>query len=127
MWQAFETGSGLDLTELPYGVIASADRDKELVAALAPRASVQDLDQIAIPDYNDYFQTLESCPKIAPYITRGMFVETSRGCWWGQKQHCTFCGLNGAGMTYRSKSPERVVREFSGYLNGTGSGSSCGR
>lgn len=111
-----ERGRDLDLTELPYGVIGSVHQDKELVAALAPRASVQDLDQIAIPDYDDYFQTLESCPKIAPYITPGMFVETSRGCWWGQKQHCTFCGLNGAGMTYRSKSPERVVKEF-GWLS----------
>jgi magnesium-protoporphyrin IX monomethyl ester (oxidative) cyclase len=74
---------------------------------------VPNLDAIPIPDFDDYFQTLPTCPKIAPYITPGLFVETSRGCWWGQKQHCTFCGLNGSGMTYRSKSPERVVREFS--------------
>jgi ribosomal peptide maturation radical SAM protein 1 len=39
-------------------------------------------------------------------------VETSRGCWWGQKHHCTFCGLNGAAMTYRSKSPERALEEI---------------
>ena len=31
-------------------------------------------------------------------------VETSRGCWWGERSHCTFCGLNGMGMTYRSKN-----------------------
>ncbi|HBB31861.1 MAG TPA: RiPP maturation radical SAM protein 1 [Cyanobacteria bacterium UBA8803] len=108
-----ERGQYLGLKDLPYGVIGSAHQDKEFAAALAPRASVPDLDRIAIPNYDDYFQALQNCPKIAPYITPGMFVETSRGCWWGQKQHCTFCGLNGAGMTYRSKSPERVVREFS--------------
>jgi ribosomal peptide maturation radical SAM protein 1 len=39
-------------------------------------------------------------------------METSRGCWWGQKHHCTFCGLNGLSMTYRSKSPERAYREI---------------
>jgi ribosomal peptide maturation radical SAM protein 1 len=39
-------------------------------------------------------------------------VETSRGCWWGQKHHCTFCGLNGLGMGYRSKSFNRVMLEL---------------
>src|SRR6201999_2928669 len=42
--------------------------------------------------------------------------ETSRGCWWGQKQHCTFCGLNGEGMAFRQKSPERVIRELKTLL-----------
>lgn len=28
--------------------------------------------------------------------------ETSRGCWWGEKAHCTFCGLNSLSMNYRS-------------------------
>ena len=40
------------------------------------------------------------------------FFETSRGCWWGQKRHCTFCGLNGSRLTYRSKTPQRVVEEL---------------
>jgi ribosomal peptide maturation radical SAM protein 1 len=38
--------------------------------------------------------------------------ETGRGCWWGAKHHCTFCGLNGATMAFRSKSPDRVVSEI---------------
>ena len=40
------------------------------------------------------------------------FFETSRGCWWGERMHCTFCGLNGATMSYRSKSPRRAVDEL---------------
>jgi ribosomal peptide maturation radical SAM protein 1 len=39
-------------------------------------------------------------------------METSRGCWWGQKHHCTFCGLNGMGMAYRSKSCSRAFDEI---------------
>ena len=31
--------------------------------------------------------------------------------WWGAKQHCTFCGLNGETMTFRAKSAERVLAE----------------
>lgn len=34
--------------------------------------------------------------------------ESSRGCWWGEKHHCTFCGLNGQGMVYRGKSGAQV-------------------
>jgi ribosomal peptide maturation radical SAM protein 1 len=41
-----------------------------------------------------------------------MVVETARGCWWGERSHCTFCGLNGGTMAFRSKSPERVVEEI---------------
>ena len=40
--------------------------------------------------------------------------EASRGCWWGEKAHCTFCGLNGAGMSYRTK-PENEVRDAMAY------------
>jgi ribosomal peptide maturation radical SAM protein 1 len=39
-------------------------------------------------------------------------VESSRGCWWGDRGGCTFCGLNGYGNGYRSKTPETVIREL---------------
>ena len=41
-----------------------------------------------------------------------ILFETSRGCWWGERMHCTFCGLNGATMAYRSKSAPRALDEL---------------
>ena len=41
-----------------------------------------------------------------------MYFEASRGCWWGQRSHCTFCGLNGEYINYRSKSGDRVLNEL---------------
>jgi len=41
-----------------------------------------------------------------------LVFESARGCWWGEKHHCTFCGLNALGMAYRSKSPKRVHEEL---------------
>ncbi|MGI5451625.1 hypothetical protein ACQEWB_00215 [Streptomyces sp. CA-249302] len=38
-------------------------------------------------------------------------VEGARGCWWGEKHHCTFCGLNSSFMEYRSKSPDAFYDE----------------
>jgi ribosomal peptide maturation radical SAM protein 1 len=77
------------------------------------------LDSLPTPDYSDYFtslakhdreQVLGSEPVRLP-------VEFSRGCWWGQKHHCTFCGLNALGMGYRAKSAERALAELSGLLS----------
>jgi ribosomal peptide maturation radical SAM protein 1 len=104
-----DRGRDLDPLYLPYGVIGPAHRRDTVVKAM--RASVQNLDRVPIPDYDDYFQTIRTS-KIAPYIQPGLLLETARGCWWGQKHHCTFCGLNGSGMSYRSKSPNRVLDEF---------------
>ena len=39
-------------------------------------------------------------------------IEFSRGCWWGQHSQCTFCGLNGLGISYRSKSPEKALSDL---------------
>jgi ribosomal peptide maturation radical SAM protein 1 len=38
-----------------------------------------------------------------------LLFETSRGCWWGERAHCTFCGLNGGTMSYRAMRPERAT------------------
>src|SRR5262249_37819581 len=42
--------------------------------------------------------------------------ESSRGCWWGEKHHCTFCGLNAQTMKYREKSPDRVINDLNKLL-----------
>jgi len=54
--------------------------------------------------------------RIKPTLT----FETSRGCWWGQRAHCTFCGLNGASMGYRSMKPEVAIRQFNSLFRYSG-------
>jgi magnesium-protoporphyrin IX monomethyl ester (oxidative) cyclase len=71
-----------------------------------------DLDSLPPPEYDDYFEKVRDLG-LAGEFTVGLLVETSRGCWWGEKSHCRFCGLNGNGMNYRSKSPARILEEFS--------------
>ena len=62
-------------------------------------------------DYDDYLDCFEEkFPELETKPT--LFFETSRGCWWGAKAHCTFCGLNGSSMTYRSMSPELAIEQF---------------
>jgi ribosomal peptide maturation radical SAM protein 1 len=38
--------------------------------------------------------------------------ETSRGCWWGERVPCTFCGLSRSTRKYRAMKPEIAIRQF---------------
>lgn len=76
--------------------------------AVAP--GVPDLDRLPYPEFGDYFSELEASGLKLPVLY--LSLETSRGCWWGEKNHCTFCSINGASMAYASKSAERVVAEI---------------
>jgi ribosomal peptide maturation radical SAM protein 1 len=82
----------------------------ESVSAGRP-AMMTDMDSLPVPDFSDYFGTLEQSTVGASVIPT-LLLETSRGCWWGARSHCTFCGLNGATMTFRSKSSSRALQEL---------------
>jgi ribosomal peptide maturation radical SAM protein 1 len=74
--------------------------------------SVIDLDDIPCPDFSEYFSQLN---ELLPDLDREeiwLSYESSRGCWWGQKHHCTFCGLNGSQMTFRFKSETKVEEDL---------------
>lgn len=73
--------------------------------------SVYAMDELPIPTYDDFFVQLDGANLNRYQETRILF-ETSRGCWWGERNHCTFCGLNGSTMAYRSKSAERALSEL---------------
>jgi len=77
----------------------------------SPGPMVRDLDALPYPDYADFFAQFEAS-RLGASATPNVFLETSRGCWWGEKMHCTFCGLNGQTMGFRSKSPERAMDEL---------------
>jgi magnesium-protoporphyrin IX monomethyl ester (oxidative) cyclase len=61
-------------------------------------------------DYGPFLDGYESnFPGEAP---PQLFFETSRGCWWGERAHCTFCGLNGTTIGYRSMQPALAFQVF---------------
>ena len=65
----------------------------------------------SVPNFDHYFEQLR-LSKLPWQIKPWIHMEASRGCWWGMKQHCTFCGLNGMNMTFRSKKPDQVFSEM---------------
>ena len=72
---------------------------------------VEDMDNLPIPNYDDFVESLKAS-ELGARIKPEIQIETARGCWWGAKHHCTFCGLNGDTIRYRSKSPGRVYQEL---------------
>jgi ribosomal peptide maturation radical SAM protein 1 len=79
-------------------------------------APLAELDTTPVPDFSAYFASIEDARRdgdpLASELPSALPVETSRGCWWGAKKHCTFCGLNGKEIGYRAKSVDRIVSEF---------------
>lgn len=76
-----------------------------------PADMISNMDDLPLPDFTDYLHDLQECSAATPIMPTLLF-ESARGCWWGAKSHCTFCGLNGGSMPFRSKSPRRVVEEL---------------
>jgi len=86
--------------------------DKIEYAGRAPNFMA--MDETPLPDYDEYFYARkeggyedweDSCEPLLP-------IETARGCWWGEKHHCTFCGLNRSGMEFRAKGPDQVLEQL---------------
>ncbi|MFA6003941.1 MAG: RiPP maturation radical SAM C-methyltransferase, partial [Elusimicrobiota bacterium] len=83
---------------------------------LAPRSAsaarmLVDMDGLPTPDHDDFFKQLERYGLrgwVKPVVT----VEASRGCWWGQRTQCSFCGYNGRARGFRLKSAPAVVRDL---------------
>ncbi|WP_234329850.1 RiPP maturation radical SAM C-methyltransferase [Streptomyces viridochromogenes] len=67
--------------------------------------------EIPMPDHSAYFERIAKTA-VSSWIEPRVAIEAARGCWWGEKHHCTFCGLNGSSMTFRSKSPKVFVQEL---------------
>jgi ribosomal peptide maturation radical SAM protein 1 len=106
-------------TLLDLGGVTSRNRGKSVTSS-TQQTFVNNLNDLPYPDHDDYFRAFHASAA-SSIIVPEMTMETSRGCWWGQKHHCTFCGLNGLSMTFRSKSPERAYREIKHLLATYGS------
>lgn len=75
------------------------------------RPMTTDLDALPYPDHSDFFAQLDSS-ELAQDGNILVYFESSRGCWWGEKNQCRFCGVNGATIGFRQKTPQRTLDEI---------------
>jgi ribosomal peptide maturation radical SAM protein 1 len=99
--------------------------DLALGRVTSPRALIVNeqsvrLDDLPIPDYGPFLEQARACSRGPADLM--LAFETSRGCWWGQKSHCTFCGLNQAEIVYNAKSSRRAEAEIRSLWESYGAG-----
>jgi ribosomal peptide maturation radical SAM protein 1 len=97
-------GRGEPIRDIP-GIVYRNGSGSEITG---PAGCVASLDNAPLPDYDDYFEQLKGLTRVKLAVK--MPVETARGCWWGAKQRCRFCGT--PSRQYQTKSPERVLAEL---------------
>ncbi|MET4312630.1 RiPP maturation radical SAM C-methyltransferase [Bradyrhizobium sp. RT4b] len=114
-WDILNRGRDIPPADLPFGVFGPAHREAGYPTAstrdLVPRAVIENMGDLPLPDFSDYFAELNAS-LYADRIHAGLPMEFSRGCWWGERSHCTFCGLNGGSMTYRQKPARQAAEEM---------------
>lgn len=71
-----------------------------------------DLNDLPYPDYDDYMAQMSQTNFYSPQMLNSLPMETSRGCWWGEKSKCCFCGLGPDSIKFRSKSSQRTLAEI---------------
>lgn len=89
------------------GILSRTAKGKPLPS---PMLSSEELEKSPFPDFHDFFDqaaVLQSKNKIVP----GLLMEASRGCYWGEKVSCRFCGLNGEQIAFRTKTGSRALSE----------------
>jgi ribosomal peptide maturation radical SAM protein 1 len=76
------------------------------------------LEQVPRPVYTTFYaQVRHLLPgSLDPDGALHLPYEASRGCWWGRRHTCRFCGLNGPALAYSERSPETVVTDLSRLL-----------
>ncbi len=108
----FSGEADVEFPEFCVGYVRDRRRPPARIVECAP---IRDMSTVHAPDFVDYFAALRAqqerglLPRTLP---EQLTMESSRGCWWGEKHHCTFCGLNGDGMEYRRKDADRVFDEL---------------
>lgn len=70
---------------------------------------IQNLDDLPLPDYACFFRQTECFLGKEALKQVTLSYETSRGCWWGEKQKCHFCSEHDR---FRQKSSSTVLNDL---------------
>jgi ribosomal peptide maturation radical SAM protein 1 len=101
----FDGEADISFPDFCNKVLNDEKKEKKKLIKCLP---VNDLNQLEIPDYSDYIQQYTPAER----KNKLLYFENSRGCWWGIKHHCKFCGISDNVMRYRAKTPEKAASQL---------------
>lgn len=81
----------------------------EIVSTPTPLKA--DLNSNPVPNFDDFFEDTKRLSRelLVDLTPASIPMENSRGCWWGAKHHCTFCGIHDDDLAYRHRAAEKVL------------------
>lgn len=86
-------------------------RTPESVICVNPdRPAFNRMDSLPEPDYRPFLEQRAASPYAIGPVT--LMFEGSRGCWWGDKQHCEFCGIRAVRLGFRSRDADGVLKSI---------------
>lgn len=78
----------------------------------------RDINDVVAIEYHCFLDSLDAKVRpLASSIQPRLVLETSRGCWWGEKAHCTFCGSCGWDISYKSMRSEIAIDYMNAVLD----------
>src|SRR5512133_162238 len=92
--------------EAPLLALARGDTPSERLLTSHDRVAIGSL---PAPDFLPF---LREAREFDDPMRIRLEYEGSRGCWWGARTQCCFCGLSGQQIHYEEKPSAQVVREL---------------
>ena len=73
-----------------------------------------DINNTPKPNFSDFINDITelSSKQMVDITWNAIPIITSSGCWWGEKNHCVFCGINEKYIKYRYKREDVVFDEI---------------
>jgi ribosomal peptide maturation radical SAM protein 1 len=87
---------------------SSLERGLTTLDSAAALGKERDINDVLPLDYDSFVDSVDANFKRGE-LDPILLFETSRGCWWGARNHCTFCGLNGSNMAFRTMQPLTAI------------------
>lgn len=76
-----------------------------------------DINTVPLPDFDDWYAQIQDKFNIEEIRNDLLLpIESSRGCWYGHKSQCVFCGLSGKNLAPNVKKPESVINEIDHFI-----------
>lgn len=100
----------IDLSDIPN--LAWRDR---MGTAHSTRQMATSMSDAKFPDYGNFRAAYKIFRSITG-VPANFYVEGSRGCWWGERRQCTFCGIHSNAIAFRQKSAGEVLKEVERIL-----------
>ena len=115
---AFSGESDIEFPKFCRAYLDNGELPQQRVISCLP---VQNMDELPEPIYDAYcaaLKPLRDSDPMAKHAPDSLLFESSRGCWWGDKHLCKFCGYIPPSVgKYRMRSPEKIVDAIENLVN----------